>query len=43
MNSVMLTVDITKAVVDEAIERQDSIVVAYRAWTSSCLKLIVPD
>ncbi|KAK5168652.1 uncharacterized protein LTR77_005961 [Saxophila tyrrhenica] len=29
MNSVMLTVDLTKAVADEAIERQDSIVVAY--------------
>jgi hypothetical protein len=31
MNSVLLTVDLTKAVVDEAIARQDSIVVAYRA------------
>ena len=31
MNSVLLTVDLTKAVVDEAIERNDSIVVAYRA------------
>jgi hypothetical protein len=30
MNSVLLTVDLTKAVVDEAIERKDSIVVAYR-------------
>jgi putative NIF3 family GTP cyclohydrolase 1 type 2 len=30
MNSVLLTVDLTKAVVDEAIERDDSIVVAYR-------------
>ncbi|KAK3707070.1 hypothetical protein LTR37_012402 [Vermiconidia calcicola] len=29
MNSVMLTVDLTKAVADEAIERNDSIVVAY--------------
>lgn len=29
-NSVLLTVDLTKAVADEAIERQDSIVVAYR-------------
>lgn len=29
MNSVLLTVDLTKAVVDEAIERKDSIVVAY--------------
>lgn len=31
MNSVLLTVDLTKAVADEAIERSDSIVVAYRA------------
>ena len=31
MNSVMLTVDLTKAVADEAIERQDSVVIAYRA------------
>ena len=30
-NSVLLTVDLTKAVADEAIERKDSIVVAYRA------------
>jgi putative NIF3 family GTP cyclohydrolase 1 type 2 len=30
MNSVLLTVDVTKAVADEAIERKDSIVVAYR-------------
>ncbi|CAK4002652.1 NGG1 interacting factor Nif3 [Lecanosticta acicola] len=29
MNSVLLTVDLTKAVADEAIERQDSIVIAY--------------
>ncbi|KAI9685178.1 MAG: hypothetical protein M1822_004765 [Bathelium mastoideum] len=31
MNSVLLTVDLTKAVADEAIERNDSIIVAYRA------------
>jgi hypothetical protein len=31
MNSVLLTVDLTKAVVDEAIERDDSIIIAYRA------------
>ncbi len=31
MNSVLLTVDLTKAVVDEAIERKDSIIIAYRA------------
>lgn len=29
-NSVLLTVDLTKAVADEAIERNASIVVAYR-------------
>lgn len=29
MNSVLLTVDLTKAVVDEAIERNDSVIVAY--------------
>ena len=29
-NSVLLTVDLTKAVVDEAIQRKDSVVVAYR-------------
>ncbi|KAK5172384.1 hypothetical protein LTR04_006386 [Oleoguttula sp. CCFEE 6159] len=29
MNSVLLTVDLTKAVVDEAIERNDSLIVAY--------------
>ena len=30
MNSVLLTIDLTKAVADEAIERKDSIIVAYR-------------
>lgn len=30
MNSVLLTVDLTKAVADEAIERKDCVVVAYR-------------
>ena len=30
MNAVLLTVDLTKAVADEAIERKDSIVIAYR-------------
>lgn len=34
MNSVLLTVDLTKAVADEAIERQDSVVIAYRMSTS---------
>lgn len=32
INSVLLTVDLTKAVADEAIERGDSIVVAYRTF-----------
>lgn len=35
MNSVLLTVDLTKAVADEAIERNDSIIIAYRPWTTS--------
>jgi len=30
MNSILLTVDLTKAVADEAIERNDSIIIAYR-------------
>lgn len=33
MNSVLLTVDLTKAVADEAIERQDSIIIAYRGFS----------
>ena len=37
MNSVLLTVDLTKAVVEEAIERKDSIIVTYRALLSSLL------
>lgn len=37
MNSVLLTVDLTKAVADEAIERKDSIVVAYRIDPPSSL------
>lgn len=32
MNSVLLTVDLTKAVADEAIERKDCVVVAYRMY-----------
>ena len=32
MNSVLLTVDLTKAVADEAIERKDCVVVAYRTY-----------
>jgi putative NIF3 family GTP cyclohydrolase 1 type 2 len=31
MNSALLTIDLTKAVADEAIERGDSIIIAYRA------------
>lgn len=34
-NSVLLTVDLTKAVADEAIERRDSIVIAYRTSNRS--------
>ena len=30
-NSVLLTIDLTTAVADEAIERRDSMIVAYRA------------
>lgn len=29
-NSVLLTVDLTRAVADEAIERGDSVIIAYR-------------
>lgn len=48
MNSVLLTVDLTKAVADEAIERKDCVVVAYRQSrfeTLHCVDLIVesPD
>lgn len=35
MNSVLLTIDLTKAVADEAIERKDCVVVSYR--TLICL------
>ena len=34
MNSVLLTIDLTKAVADEAIERKDCVVVAYRMRTN---------
>ena len=37
MNSVLLTVDLTKAVADEAIERKDCVVVAYRGLFHQCL------
>ncbi|KAF2835581.1 NGG1p interacting factor 3 [Patellaria atrata CBS 101060] len=40
MNSVLLTVDLTKAVADEAIERNDSIVVAYHPIIFRGLKSI---
>ncbi|RDI81427.1 Diphthine methyl ester synthase [Venturia inaequalis] len=43
MNSVLLTVDLTKAVVDEAIERNDSIVVAYHPIIFKGLKSITLD
>lgn len=32
MNSALLTIDLTKAVADEAIERNDSIIIAYRIY-----------
>lgn len=35
MNSVLLTVDLTKAVADEAIERKDCVVVSYRTHSTS--------
>jgi hypothetical protein len=34
-NSVLLTIDLTKAVADEAIKRRDSIIIAYRTSHSS--------
>jgi putative NIF3 family GTP cyclohydrolase 1 type 2 len=34
MNSVLLTIDLTKAVADEAIERSDSVIIAYRMYLS---------
>ena len=37
MNSVLLTIDLTKAVADEAIARKDCVVVAYRLWCLSPL------
>jgi len=37
MNSVLLTVDLTKAVADEAIARNDSIIIAYRTLTTQSL------
>lgn len=33
MNSVLLTIDLTKAVADEAIERNDSVIIAYRMYS----------
>ena len=35
MNSVLLTIDLTKAVADEAIERKDCVVVSYRTLIES--------
>lgn len=43
MNSVLLTVDLTKAVVDEAIERNDSIIVAYRMFRTALLHAATAD
>ena len=39
MNSVLLTVDLTKAVADEAIQRNDSIIVTYRMCICDWLDL----
>ena len=39
MNSVLLTIDLTKAVADEAIERNDCVVVAYREYACSVVFL----
>ena len=36
-NSVLLTIDLTKAVADEAIDRGDSVVVSYRMHLSPTL------
>ena len=36
MNSILLTIDLTKAVADEAIERKDSVVIAYREFQVLC-------
>jgi len=36
MNSVLLTIDLTRAVADEAIERNDSIIVSYRTSLQPC-------
>lgn len=33
MNSVLLTIDLTKAVADEAIQRKDCVVVSYREFS----------
>lgn len=41
MNSVLLTVDLTKAVADEAIERNDSIVIAYRMCDSQGVQISI--
>jgi putative NIF3 family GTP cyclohydrolase 1 type 2 len=35
MNSVLLAIDLTKAVADEAIERSDSVIIAYRMFSAS--------
>ena len=48
MNSVLLTIDLTKAVADEAIERKDCVVVSYRIlpngrFCARTLTLLHPD
>lgn len=43
MNSVLLTIDLTKAVADEAIARKDCVVVAYRLWSLSLVEMMLSD
>ena len=42
-NSVLLTVDLTKGVVDEAIARKDSIIVAYRKFYNFLFNPLITD
>lgn len=35
-NSVLLTIDLTRGVAEEAIRRQDSIIISYRMWHIDC-------
>ena len=44
-NAVLLTIDLTQAVADEAIGRQVSVVIAYRTYNAllPCLLLVSPS